>query len=220
MDESLWRRVQDFLDAALLPEDPALEEAVAAGVAAGMPQIQVTAAQGKLLYLLATAVGARRVLEVGTLAGYSAIWLGRAVAPQGSVVTLEASAKHAAVARENVERAGLAGVIEVREGLAIDLLAQLRAHGEGPFDFVFIDADREHDAEYVVAALELARPGTLIAVDNVVRAGRILDGSGDPGIAGLRRMLDLISREPRLEATAIQTVSPKGYDGFALIRVK
>jgi predicted O-methyltransferase YrrM len=220
LDESLWRRVESFLDAALLPVDPVLEAAVAAGVEAGLPQIQVTAAQGRLLYLLATAVGARRVLEVGTLAGYSAIWLGRAVAPRGSVVTLEASAKHAAVARANIARAGLDGVIEVREGMAIDLLAQLRAHGEGPFDFVFVDADREHDADYVAAALELARPGTLIVVDNVVRGGRVLDEASDPGIAGLRRMLDLVSREPRLEATAIQTVSSKGYDGFALIRVK
>ena len=220
MDESRWREVEAYLDGALLLPDPVLEAALRDGLDAGLPQVQVTPSQGKLLYLLAVAVGARRVLEIGTLAGYSAIWLGRAVGSEGTVVTLEVNPKHAAVARKNVERAGLGSIVDVRLGVAVDLLAALVAEGAAPFDLVFVDADREHDAEYIAAALRLSRPGAVIVVDNVVRAGRVVDPGSAVDVLGVRRMFDLIAREPRLDGTAIQTVSPKGYDGFALLRVK
>jgi predicted O-methyltransferase YrrM len=220
VDERLWRRVEDYLDAGLVPRDPSLDAAIRAGAESGFPQIQVTASQGRLLYLLARSMGARRVLEVGTLAGYSAIWLGRAVGPDGHVVTLEADPGHAEVARANLDRAGLGSVVEVRVGLGVDLLAALAAEGSEPFDFVFIDADKVHNTEYVTGALRISRPGTLMVVDSVVRRGRIVGDNPDVDSAGVRRMIEYLAGEARLEGTAIQTVGSKGYDGFALLRVK
>jgi predicted O-methyltransferase YrrM len=219
VDEARWRDVERYLDGSLLHPDPVLDAALRAGSEAGMPQIQVTPSQGKLLYLLARSMGARRVLEVGTLAGYSAIWLGRAVAPEGRVVSLEADPRHAEVARANLSMAGLESVVEVRAGLGVDLLAALAAERTDPFDFVFVDADKAHNAEYVQGALRLSRPGTVIVVDNVVRGGRIIGERPDVDAAGVRRMIEYLAGEPRLEGTAIQTVGSKGYDGFVLLRV-
>lgn len=216
-----WTAVDDYLTDLLAPADPALTSALADGAAAGLPAIEVTPVQGKLLHLLARIQGARRILEIGTLGGYSTIWLARALPEGGRLVTLEIDAKHAAVARANVARAGLSEVVEVRVGRALDSLAQLLAEGAGPFDLVFIDADKPSNAEYLAAALELARPGAVIIVDNVVRDGQIVDaGSQDPRVQGSRRFLEALAVEPRLEATAVQTVGAKGYDGFALARVK
>jgi predicted O-methyltransferase YrrM len=220
VDEARWHEVERYLDMSLLQPDAILDAAVRDGVEAGMPQIQVTPSQGKLLYLLAVATGARRILEIGTLAGYSTIWLGRAAGPDGMVVTLEANPRHALVARLNIERAGLGSTVDVRVGLGVDLLAALVEAGTEPFDLVFVDADKEHNAEYLEGALRLSRPGTLIVVDNVVRAGRVLDAGADIDAQGVRRMFELIAREPRLDGTAVQTVGSKGYDGFALLRVK
>jgi predicted O-methyltransferase YrrM len=220
VDETRWRDVETYLDAALLGADPILDAALRDGIEAGLPQIQVTPSQGKLLWLLAVAAGARRILEIGTLAGYSTIWLGRAVGPGGRVVTLEANPRHAEVARRNLERAGLGSVVEIRVGLGVDLLAALGRERVAPFDLVFVDADKEHNAEYVEGALRLSRAGTLIVVDNVVRGGRVIDAQPDPDSAGVRRMFELIAREPRLDGTAVQTVGAKGYDGFAVLRVK
>ena len=216
-----WTAVDGYLTDLLAPADPALISALADGAAAGLPAIEVTPVQGKLLHLLARIQGARRILEIGTLGGYSTIWLARALPKGGRLVTLEIDAKHAAVARANVARAGLSEVVEVRVGRALDSLAQLLAEGAGPFDLVFIDADKPSNVEYLAAALELARPGAVIIVDNVVRDGQIVDaGSQDPNVQGSRRFLEALAAEPRVEATAVQTVGAKGYDGFALARVK
>jgi predicted O-methyltransferase YrrM len=175
---------------------------------------------GRFLSLLARIQGATRILEIGTLAGYSTIWLARALPPNGRLVTLELNPIHAEIARENLRRAGMERMVEVRVGLALDLLAALAAEGGEPFDLVFIDADKEHNPEYLARALRLSRPGTVIVVDNVVRDGAVIDEqTTDPSLRGIRRMLDLAAREPRLEGTALQTVGVKGYDGFALLRV-
>ena len=215
-----WTAVDGYLTDLLAPADPALTSALADGAAAGLPAIEVTPVQGKLLHLLARIQGARRILEIGTLGGYSTIWLARALPKGGRLVTLEIDAKHAAVARANIARAGLSEIVEIRVGRALDSLAQLLAEGAGPFDLVFIDADKPSNAEYLAAALELARPGAVIIVDNVVRDGQIVDaGSRDPNVQGSRRFLEALAAEPRVEATAVQTVGAKGYDGFALARV-
>jgi predicted O-methyltransferase YrrM len=217
MNPDTWNAVDRYLTESLVPQDAALEAALASSVAAGLPQIHVAPNQGKLLHVLARAVDARRILEVGTLAGYSTIWLARALAPGGKVVTLEYDAKHADVARTNFERAGLEGAIDMRMGKALDTLAQLAAEGGAPFDFTFIDADKEHNADYVTWALRLSRPGSLIVIDNVVRDGKVADAANtDSAVLGVRRMNELLASEPRLAATAIQTVGSKGYDGFAI----
>lgn len=215
MQEETWREVDAYIEQVVGASDAALEKALAESARAGLPAISVSPAQGKLLYLLARAVGAHRVLEVGTLGGYSAIWLGRAVAPDGQVVTLELSPQYAEVARANVGRAGLGEVVDVRVGRAADTLAAL----DGDFDLVFIDADKPSNADYVTAALRLTHPGSMIIVDNVVRGGAVLDPAGDANVQGVRRLNELLAADRRLSATTIQTVGVKGYDGFTLALV-
>ncbi|MBC3841551.1 O-methyltransferase [Streptacidiphilus sp. 4-A2] len=218
--ESTWNDVDQYFTDTLGLNDPALEAALKSSEAAGLPPIAVSAPQGKLLQLLAVVRGARNILEIGTLGGYSTIALARALPEGGRLVSLEFSAKHAEVARGNIAAAGLADRVEVRVGAALDSLPQLQADGLGPFDLVFIDADKVNNAAYVRWALELARPGTLIVVDNVVRDGRVLDSSGeDPSVSGTRAALEFIAAEPRLDGTAVQTVGSKGYDGFVLALV-
>jgi predicted O-methyltransferase YrrM len=215
--EAIWNEVDRYFGDLFLPEEVALSAALEASRDAGLPAIQVSPTQGKLLHLLARAMGARRVLEIGTLGGYSAIWLARALPPDGRLITLEADAGHAAVARANVARAGLAGITEVRLGRAQDTLPQLVAERAGPFDLIFIDADKAGYPEYLGWALRLARRGSLIIADNVVRNGAVTDdASADPNVQGVRRFNALLAAEPRVSATAIQTVGCKGYDGFAL----
>jgi predicted O-methyltransferase YrrM len=205
------------MQSALLQPDPALEDALRANAAAGLPAIDVAPNQGKLLYLIAQLLGARRILEIGTLGGYSTIWLARALPAGGTLVTLEVDPKHAEVARANLARAGLTQVVDVRVGRALDTLAALAGQ---LFDLVFIDADKPNNPAYLAWALRLTRPGSAIVVDNVVREGAILDAtSDDPRIHGTRSLFEAVAREPRLEATAIQTVGGKGHDGFILARV-
>ncbi len=217
----LWSRVDGYLERTLSTSDDVLEATLRDGLAAGLPQIQVSPLQGKMLNLLARMSGAGRILEIGTLAGYSTIWLARALPPGGRLVSLEVTPAHASVAMANLRRAGLESVAEVRVGLALDSLTQLEGEGGEPFDFVFIDADKDHNEEYVAAALRLSHPGTVIVVDNVVRGGGIVDKDAeDAAVAGTRRMFDSLASEKRLDATAIQTVGMKGYDGFALMLVR
>lgn len=212
-----WDRVDDYIAAHLLGSDPALDAALVANEAGGLPAIDVSATQGKMLHLFARMVGARRILEVGTLGGYSTIWLARALPDDGRLVTLELEPHHAEVARANIARAGLAGKVDVRAGAAIDSLKAMFAAGEGPFDLVFIDADKPSNVAYLNAALALTRPGSTVVVDNIVREGGILDeASDDPRIAGTRALFEAVSAEPRLSATAVQTVGAKKWDGFLL----
>ncbi len=219
MDErERWTAVDGLFDGLLIGPDAALDGALAAS--AELPNIQVAPNQGKMLHLLARAVGARAILEVGTLGGYSAIWLGRAVAPDGRVVTLEVDPRHAQVARGNIATAGLGDVVQVREGRALDTLPQLESEGAGPFDLVFIDADKPSTADYFDWAVRLSHPGTVIVVDNVVRQGAILDpDSDDQNVQGMLRFNQRLAAEKRVNATVIQTVGVKGYDGFALALV-
>jgi predicted O-methyltransferase YrrM len=197
-----------------------LEAALAASAAAGLPAINVSPVQGKLLHLLARAIGARNVLEIGTLGGYSTIWLARALPDGGRLISLEADARHAEVARANIARAGLQAEVEVRLGMALDTLPELAAEGREPFDFVFIDADKPNNAAYFDWALKFSRPGSIIVVDNVVRDGDVIDADSDSStVQGVRRLLERIAAEPRVSATAIQTVGAKGYDGFAIALV-
>jgi len=217
MDDERWRAVDDYLVESLLGRDAALEAALADSQAAGLPPIEVSPTHGKMLHLLARVAGARKALEIGALGGYSTIWIARALPADGRLVTLEAIEKHAAVARANVARAGLADKVEVRVGAALGSLPKIEAEGLAPFDFVFIDADKENNANYLAWALRLGRPGTTIVVDNVVRGGRILDAaSQDSALVGVRRMFEMMKAEPRLSATAIQTVGAKGWDGFVI----
>jgi predicted O-methyltransferase YrrM len=216
-----WEAVDRYLTGTLLPADEALTSALAASEAAGLPAIQVTATQGRLLELLARTLGARAILEVGTLGGYSTIWLARGLAAGGRVITLERDPKHAAVARENFARAGLDSAIELRVGAALDLLPQLETERAGPFDLIFVDADKPSLPDYFIWSLRLSRPGTLILVDNVIREGEVANAaSEDESVRGVRRMNELIAAEPRVTATAIQTVGAKGYDGLAFILVE
>ncbi|MFJ9695604.1 O-methyltransferase [Kitasatospora sp. NPDC101183] len=218
--QTVWNAVDAYFSEQLVGHDPVLDAATADADAAGLPPIAVAPNQGKLLHLLALTQGARRVLEVGTLAGYSAIWLARALPDDGELLTLELDPKHAEVARGNLVRAGLEKVVEVRVGRAADSLAALVEEGVEPFDLVFIDADKPSNPEYFRRALELTRPGSLIIVDNVVRGGRVADaGSTDPAVVGTRALHALIAAEPRVSATSVQTVGSKGYDGFTLARV-
>ncbi|WP_410591596.1 O-methyltransferase [Amycolatopsis sp. lyj-23] len=218
MSDQNWTEVDDYLTTALLAPDPVLDAASADADAAGLPSIAVAPNQGKLLNLLARLAGARTILEIGTLGGYSTIWLARALPAGGKLVTCEYDPKHAEVARANLTRAGFGeDVVEIRVGAALDTLPQLT----GPFDFVFIDADKVNLANYVRASLELARPGTTIVVDNVVRQGRVTDASlDDPNIRGAREMFELLAGEDRIDATAVQTVGSKGHDGFVLAIVR
>ncbi len=221
MTQVTWNAVDDYLNDTLVLPDAVLEAALQASLAAGLPNISVSPAQGKFLHLLARVQGARNILEIGTLGGYSAIWLARALPPGGGrLVTLEVDAKHAEVARANLARAGLANVTQVRLGRAIDTLPELERESAGPFDLVFIDADKPSNPEYFAWALKLARRGTVIVVDNVVRGGAVADAaSSDAAVLGVRRLNQMMAAEPRISATAIQTVGSKGYDGFALALV-
>ncbi|GAA3161718.1 MULTISPECIES: O-methyltransferase [Streptomyces] len=220
MSQHQWNAVESYLAPLLAPHDDALDAALRASDAAGLPQIAVSPTEGKLLHLLAQTQGARRILELGTLGGYSTIWLGRALPADGRLISLEADTAHAEVARANLDRAGLSAVAEVRVGPALDSLAALAADGAEPFDLVFIDADKPNNPHYLEWALRLTRPGSLIICDNVVRDGKIADAAGaEPAIQGTRRCLEMMAEDPRLSATAIQTVGSKGYDGFALARV-
>ncbi len=221
MAEDQWAAVDKYLAGLLVPADPALDAALADSAAHGLPAINVSPPQGKFLHLLARIRGARNILEVGTLGGYSAIWLGRALPPGGRLITLESEPKHAAVARANLDRAGLTGVVEIRLGPALETLPKLAAEGRGPFDLVFIDADKPSTADYFAWALKLSRPGTVIVVDNVTRKGGVIDPeSTDATVLGMRRFLEALAAERRVTATAIQTVGGKGYDGFAIALVK
>lgn len=220
MDQERWRAVDEYISDVLVPSDADLDRTLAESAAAGLPPINVAPNQGMLLHLFARMVGAQSILEIGTLGGYSTIWLARALPAAGRLITLEADPRHAGVARRNLERAGCSSLVEVVEGPALETLPRLAAEGAGPFDLVFVDADKPSNPEYFSWALRLARPGTVIVVDNVVRQGALADAwSGDPAVTGTRRMHELIAAEPRVVATAIQTVGTKGYDGFALALV-
>jgi predicted O-methyltransferase YrrM len=208
-----WERVDEYVAERLIEPDPALTAALADSVAAGLPPIAVSAPQGKFLRLLARIHGARSVLEIGTLGGYSTIWLAGALPADGRLVSLEVDPEHAEVARRNVARAGFGDLVEILVGPALDTLPTLT----GPFDLVFIDADKRNNPGYVRQALRLTRPGGVIVVDNVVRDGRIVDAADtDPNVVGTRGAYDVLAAEPRLDATALQTVGLKGYDGFAI----
>ncbi|MFD7562624.1 O-methyltransferase [Streptomyces tendae] len=220
MAQQTWTAVDDYFNDLLVEEDDALLKAVASQDAAGLPPHHVSPNQGKLLSLLATLRGARRILEIGTLGGYSTIWLARALPADGRLVTLEADAAYAAVAAANISRAGLDGIVDLRVGRAVDSLPQLADEEQGPFDLVFIDADKPSNPLYLEWALRLTRPGSVIIGDNVVRDGAVVDAtSSDPRVQGVRRFTELISEHPRLTATTIQTVGAKGYDGFTLALV-
>ena len=220
MTQELWTAVDRYITDCLVPPDPSLEAALDASTAAGLPPINVSPNQGKLLHMLARLQGARSVLEIGTLGGYSTIWLARALPAEGRLITLEADPKNAEVARKNIARAGLATIVEIRVGLALDTLPQLASEGRGPFDVIFIDADKANNPNYFAWALTLSRRGSLIIVDNVVRDGAIVDAtSNDPAVRGTRRLYELLAAEPRVSATALQTVGSKGHDGFAMALV-
>jgi len=216
-DTELWKEVDRYLSDRLVAPDSALEEALAANAAAELPAIDVAPNQGKLLHLLARIAGARRILEIGTLGGYSTIWLALALPKDGRLITLEASAKHAEVARRNIARAGLGQMVDLRLGAALDTLPQLVKESAGPFDLIFIDADKPNIPDYLTWSLKLSRKGTVVLIDNVIREGEILDASSsDASVQGVRRLFDMLHDEPRLQATALQTVGSKGYDGFAM----
>lgn len=218
MNPEQWKAVDQYLNDLLVPSDPALESVLQSS--ADLPPIAVAPNQGKLLQILARLQGAKNILEIGTLAGYSTIWLARALPPGGRLITLELDPKHAKIAQANFERAGLSNVIELRLGVALDVLPQLAAERTGQFDLVFIDADKENTAEYFQWSLRLTRPGSLIIVDNIARKGAVIDPSStDKDVIGMRRFFDLLAAEKRVTATAIQTVGSKGYDGLAIALV-
>jgi predicted O-methyltransferase YrrM len=216
-----WAAADAYVGGLLAPHDEALEAAIAASGEAGLPAIQVSPPQGKLLHLLARTIGARQILEFGTLGGYSAIWLARALPEGGRLTTLEADPRHAEVAAASLERAGLGELVDLRVGPALETLPTLAAEGAGPFDLVFIDADKANTPEYFSWSLERTRSGGLIVADNVIRDGALVDESNEePAIVAQRRLHEMLAAEPRVEATTIQTVGVKGYDGFSLVRVK
>src|ERR1700761_3465760 len=220
MDNELWTAVDQYTTDRLLPPDPALDAALKASEAAGLPSISVSPSQGKMLMLLAQLAGASRILEVGTLGGYSSIWLARALKPGGRLITLEANPKHAEVATANIANAGFASVVEVRLGDGHAGIEKLAAEGATPFDLIFIDADKSGIPHYVESSLKLAHRGTLIVVDNVVREGALIDAKNeDANVKGVRRLHEMLANERRLNATTIQTVGSKGYDGFTLALV-
>ena len=219
-NQTLWTAVDDYFSEVLLPADPALESALQSSQSASLPPHHVAPNQGKFLQLLAQIQGAKRILEIGTLGGYSTIWLARAVPADGCVITLEANPQYAEVAARNIARAGLAEIVDIRIGQAIDSLNQLVQSRAVPFDLIFIDADKPSNPDYLKASLQLSRPGTIIIGDNVVRGGEVANGAAaDPKVQGVRRFCEQIGQEPGLSATAIQTVGSKGYDGFAIARV-
>jgi predicted O-methyltransferase YrrM len=211
-----WTAVDRYITDRLVPSDAALDAALESSAAAVLPAIHVAPNQGKLLHVLARAIGAKRILEVGTLGGYSTIWLARALPPDGKLITLEYEPKHAKVAQANIERAGLAHVVEIRLGTAISSLPKIAAERRGAFDLVFIDADKPGNADYFAWAVKLTRPGGLIIVDNVVREGEVINAKGDANAQGARRLFEAMAKEPRVSATAVQTVGSKKWDGFAI----
>jgi predicted O-methyltransferase YrrM len=217
MNQEQWTAVDRYITDLLIPPDPVLDAALADSSAAGLPPISVTPNQGKLLQLLAQILGARNILEIGTLGGYSTIWLARALSKTGRLITLEAEPKHAQIARANIARAGLSDIVEICVGRALDTLPKLAAERRGPFDLIFIDADKPATPDYFTWALKLSRPGSLIIVDNVVRKGAIVDADSlDANVQGIRRFNQMLAADKRVSATAIQTVGSKGYDGFTL----
>lgn len=221
MDQESWNDVDHYFTQLLVKPDAALKSTLAANAEAGLPPIDVAPNQGKLLMLLVQMSGARRVLEIGTLGGYSTIWLARGLSSGGRVITLESMPKHSDVARANIARAGVADRVEVRLAPAVETLAQLVSEGAKPFDLVFLDADKANNAKYLQWAMMLTRPGSVIVCDNVVRGGHVVDeDSGDEAVSGTRAFLDELAADPRLDATAIQTVGVKGWDGFAIARVR
>ena len=221
MTQQLWTSVDDYITNLFVPFDSVMQQALATSEAAGLPSISVAPNEGKLLMLLAQLCKARRILEIGTLGGYSTVWLARGMPPGGTLITLETNAKHAEIARINLTRGGLAEIVEVRVGPTGDTLPQLASEGCDPFDLIFIDADKEGYSEYFAWALKLARPGTLIIADNVIRDGEILDpASRNPRVQGIRRFNQLLANELRVKATVIQTVGRKGHDGMAIAVVQ
>lgn len=215
--KNIWTKVDDYFGDLLAPEDDAMKQVLRANHQAGLPAIGVSPLQGKFLFLLVKIVQARRVLEIGTLGGYSTIWMARALPANGRVVTLEMDPKHAEVARQNLSAAGVLDRVDLRLGRALDTLPSLHMPGAEPFDLIFVDADKQNNPEYLEWAVKLGRPGTVIVVDNVVREGKVIDAkSRKSDIRGTRRMTELMARNPRLSATALQTVGVKGYDGFAM----
>jgi predicted O-methyltransferase YrrM len=218
MTQEIWTAVDRYITDLFVPPDAVLTAALQASQSAGLPTINVSPPQGKFLQLLARALAARAILEIGTLGGYSTIWLARALPAGGRLITLEADPKHAEIARANIARAGLAGVVELRLGRALDTLPQLAAEGRGPFDLIFIDADKPSYADYFAWALKLSRRGSVIIGDNVIRKGAVLNpgASDDPRVPGVLRFNELVAAEPRVSATVIQTVGGKGYDGFTM----
>lgn len=220
MTQPLWTAVDSYFNDSLGGNDAGLDHALANSAGEGLPAIAVAANQGKLLNILARSIGAKSILEVGTLGGYSTIWLARAAGQGGRVVSLELDAHHAKVARDNIAFVGLQDVVEVRQGRAVDLLPVLAAEGGAPFDMVFIDADKPGNPDYFTWALKMTRPGGLIVVDNVVRGGAVIDENGDASVQGVRRLAELIFDEPRVTATALQTVGDKGYDGLIVAYVE
>ena len=220
MSQTRWEEVDAYLADTLLPRDDALTDALAASAAAGLPAIQVSPPQGRLLEMLARAIGARRILEIGTLGGYSTLWLARGITSGGKLITLEYDPKHAEVARANFARAGRSSAIDLRVGAALDLLPQLEREHAGPFNLIFVDADKVNLPDYFTWSVRLSRPGTLIVIDNVIREGEVVNAeSADAAVQGVRRMNERIAKEPRVSATAIQTVGGKGYDGLAFVLV-
>ena len=221
MDDKLWTAVDHYLAEKLLPDDSALKRAVERNAAEGLPAIDVSALQGQFLNLLVKLHGSKRILEIGTLGAYSTICLARALPANGKLISLELEAHHARVAQQNIDAAELAGRVEIRVGPALESLAQIQAEKTEPFDFVFIDADKVNTGPYFERSMGLCRSGSIIIADNVVRKGQVIDGaSKDPGVLGMRRIIDTVAKDSRVEATTLQTVGTKDYDGFTLIRVR
>ncbi|MBY0087561.1 O-methyltransferase [Brevibacillus sp. M2.1A] len=220
MNREQWTAVDHYFTDKLLEADSVLDTVLQVNAAAGLPAIDVAPNQGKFLHLLARIQGARSILEIGTLGGYSTIWLARALPEDGRLITLEYDQKHAEVAQSNITRAGLDQIVEVKIGLALDSLIQLHEENQGPFDFIFIDADKKGNPDYFQWALKLSRKGTVIITDNVVRSGQVVDETNtDPNIVGVRQFTDMVAEEQRVSGTVVQTVGSKGYDGFAIMLV-
>jgi predicted O-methyltransferase YrrM len=220
MSDEKWSTVDTYITGALVKADGALETALETSEAAGLPAISVAPSQGKFLHILARLVNARAILEIGTLGGYSTIWMARALQPGGRLVTLECDPKHADLAKANIARAGVGGIVDVRLGAALETLPRIAAEKIGPFDLVFIDADKVSTPDYFQWALKLSRVGSLIVVDNVIRKGEVANAkSDDPAVRSMRRFIEMAAAEPRVVATAIQTVGSKGYDGFSIALV-
>lgn len=220
MSEDTWTRVDDFLNSKLIRPDERFVRALSDQDSSGLPSINVTATQGKFLNMLSKITGARRILEIGTLGGYSTMWLSESLPPEGTLLSLELSEKHAGIARKNLERAGLAGKVEIRVGNAVETLPEVVNKGVDPFDLIFIDADKSSIPHYFKWAVKASRSGTLIVVDNVIRNGKLIDrDSTDPDVKGVAELVEIVSETPSVESTAIQTVGSKGYDGFMIVRV-